>query len=124
MTFTIGGWRSGREWKVVQPLTTGLDSSANVWYLNAPGERAIVNDTAPFRCPTSGTSALTLTLSPAANGLAGTKLAPSPSECALIVPAWTLVFEPTTFTPRQLVGATPRKLISLWAEASGVPANG
>ena len=80
--------------------------------------------TAPLRAPTSGAPARTVTLSPGLNGFVRTKLAPCPSECDLSTPVWAPVFEPVTCTVPSPLGGTPRKLIWVCGEATGVPAVG
>ena len=88
------------------------------------GELATVNATAPWFAPTSGLSVRTVTVSPGLNGRAGMKLAPLPSEWDWRRPVWSPVREPVTRTVPSSTGPAPRKLIWLWGDAAGVPAEG
>ena len=67
---------------------------------------------------------LTVTVSPGANGVAGMKLPPSPSESATTVPVWAPLTEPVTvIVPNWEVG-TPRNVICVAGEAKWPPGIG
>jgi hypothetical protein len=68
--------------------------------------------------------AVTDTCSPAANGRAGEKAVPCPAGCALNLPAWTPLREPTTLTAASSPGATAGNTTFVPGAASGVPGNG
>lgn len=68
--------------------------------------------------------AVTETRSPEANWRLGENAVPRPSGCALKVPAWTPLRDPTTFTETSWLGETAGKSTLVPGDASGVPGNG
>src|SRR5436305_13697063 len=67
---------------------------------------------------------LTLTTSPAANGVAGSKLPPLPSESAWIVPGCAPLRDPVTLIVPSWLAGTPRKAICVAGEANWPPGIG
>ena len=66
----------------------------------------------------------TVTVSPGANGAAGTKLPPSPSESATTVPVWAPLDEPVTVIVPSWPADTPRNVIWVAGEAKWPPGIG
>ena len=60
----------------------------------------------------------TVTISPGANGLEGTKAAPSPWEKACRAPVWAPVLEPLTLIDRSAPGGAPSRLMAVAGEAA------
>jgi hypothetical protein len=73
---------------------------------------------------TTGSAVRTVTVSPARNGVAGTKLTPLPSGCACSVPVCAPLREPVTVTAPACAAVTPRRLISVPRSAVLAPGDG
>ena len=95
MTVIDAGSRPGCVWKCWTPFdpagTIGSFSGVNV-----PNGVATLNENDPFVPPTMFSPVVTVTVSPAVNGVLGMKLPPSPSESASIFPLWAPELDPTT----------------------------
>src|SRR5436305_15085804 len=66
----------------------------------------------------------TVTISPAANGVAGSKLPPLPSESACTVPGCEPLRDPVTVIVPSWLAGTPRKVICVAGEANCPPGIG
>src|SRR5437764_1839278 len=123
----LAGWRPGSELKCWTPggvppgsLILGASPASLLGAVSA-----ILNSTSPSPpAPTRSGSAETVTVSPGLNGLAGRKLAPSPSECDRSRPECLPVSEPVTLIPVRSFFAAPRKLICVVGDAASLPSAG
>src|SRR5689334_19090665 len=85
---------------------------------------AVVNEKLPADAPCTSRSVCTLTVSPGANGCAGSNVEPSPFEYAVHVPSWLPDRAPLTLIAPMSAGATPRKLIAVRGFAKWLPGAG
>jgi hypothetical protein len=123
---TFGGRRSGRDAKCETcDAGVGVAPGAGVLLAAKPAaNRAMVNVNVPCSPPRMASAVATVTRSPSVNAVAGSKLAPRPSEWATTRPVCAPLWLPVTVTVPRRGAVTPRKLIVVFGDAVGVPGDG